>query len=376
MSDYEGREQTEAKHTLLRLYLQPFAYKILQSQTYISLDYIDGFSGPWKNRDEERFSDTSFGIALETLNEVARSLADRGLIRSIRCIFNEANPSSFVRLAAFLDKVKPDYPLLEIHAIQGTFEENAEKISKLASNEFRLLFIDPTGWTGYSLKYLEKTVLKGRSEILINFMYDHVNRHFHEPSPQRTLWLKDLVGDSKAAELIDAKLSADDVLFLLLDAMRENLSFRFTAYSPVNMSDKRRIHFALLYGTNSPAGITLLRASDRKALSEHELKVEDKKSGGQMSFLGIEDSIGVYSANMREHRRILQAECLKLAQVSGTRGLAFRNFSAKIMCHLFVIETEIKDALVELSKAGKIKNTWSHHGRKKPKDDDLIQMNR
>jgi hypothetical protein len=65
---YEGRLQSWAKHKILGDYLEKLAYKIFSWAD--SLDYVDGFSGPWENSDAERFSDTSFAIALTALKMV------------------------------------------------------------------------------------------------------------------------------------------------------------------------------------------------------------------------------------------------------------------------------------------------------------------
>jgi len=40
---YSGREQTKAKHFILKRYLQALAFKVL---TFSDVTYIDGFSGP------------------------------------------------------------------------------------------------------------------------------------------------------------------------------------------------------------------------------------------------------------------------------------------------------------------------------------------
>lgn len=49
---YSGREQTEAKHFILRRYLQELAFKVL---TFQDITYVDGFSGPWEtNRELQR----------------------------------------------------------------------------------------------------------------------------------------------------------------------------------------------------------------------------------------------------------------------------------------------------------------------------------
>ena len=60
---YSGREQTKAKHFILKRYLQALAFKVLPS---FDITYVDGFSGPWETK-TEAFSDTSFMIAINVL---------------------------------------------------------------------------------------------------------------------------------------------------------------------------------------------------------------------------------------------------------------------------------------------------------------------
>jgi protein gp37 len=44
---YSDREQTKAKHFILKHYLQELAFKVL---TFSDITYVDGFSGPWETR--------------------------------------------------------------------------------------------------------------------------------------------------------------------------------------------------------------------------------------------------------------------------------------------------------------------------------------
>jgi hypothetical protein len=44
---YSGREQTKAKHFILKRYLQALAFKVLR---FSDITYVDGFSGPWETR--------------------------------------------------------------------------------------------------------------------------------------------------------------------------------------------------------------------------------------------------------------------------------------------------------------------------------------
>src|SRR5437870_2272331 len=85
---YSGREQTEAKHFILRRYLQALAFKVL---TFQDITYVDGFSGPWETKDE-KFSDSSFMIAISVLLDAQKQYQERtGVRRKIRCFFSETN---------------------------------------------------------------------------------------------------------------------------------------------------------------------------------------------------------------------------------------------------------------------------------------------
>lgn len=56
-----------------------------------------------------------------------------------------------------------------------------------------MIFIDPTGWTGYPLQKITP-LLKLRGEVLINFMSDHINRFIDDPRPNIAQQFDDLFG--------------------------------------------------------------------------------------------------------------------------------------------------------------------------------------
>src|ERR1700674_1016162 len=67
---YFDREQTKAKHFILRRYLQALAFKVLK---FFDITYVDGFSGPWKTT-TENFADSSFMIAIDALKDAQQKI--------------------------------------------------------------------------------------------------------------------------------------------------------------------------------------------------------------------------------------------------------------------------------------------------------------
>jgi hypothetical protein len=55
--DYKDREQAFVKHWFLKHYLQKLALKVAQFQPGTTLNYIDGFSGPWDAVTEDATDD-------------------------------------------------------------------------------------------------------------------------------------------------------------------------------------------------------------------------------------------------------------------------------------------------------------------------------
>ena len=172
---YQGREQSFIKHLFLQKYLENAAYKLFQGRSPV-FNFVDAFAGPWRNADSESLSDTSFALALATLDNVRRILAKLGHPNfKIRFRFCERNPDSVAKLQAFAAG-KTEF---DIKVFSGAFEDNLEGIRAACSDirdSFTFTFIDPTGWNVDSGPIF--SLLKDlRGEVLFNFMSEHVNRH-------------------------------------------------------------------------------------------------------------------------------------------------------------------------------------------------------
>jgi len=90
LADYAGREQSYVKHVFLERYLEALIFKT--ASVYNHIVYVDGFAGPWQSANE-RFEDTSFGIALNALRR-AKETWKRG--------------NRNVRMTAFLVEQHPE----------------------------------------------------------------------------------------------------------------------------------------------------------------------------------------------------------------------------------------------------------------------------
>ena len=173
---YSGREQTKAKHFILKRYLQALAFKVL---TFQDITYVDGFSGPWETKTDD-FSDSSFMIAISVLRDAQLQYLDRtGVRRKIRCFFSEIDPEKFPDLEKAVKPFHKPEEKFEIKTYFGKFEDAVSEIQTFVGSSFSLIFIDPTGWTGYPFDKIKPLFARSKCEVLINFMHAFVHRFSH-----------------------------------------------------------------------------------------------------------------------------------------------------------------------------------------------------
>jgi three-Cys-motif partner protein len=243
---YFGREQTRAKHFILKHYLQALAFKVL---TFSDVAYVDGFSGPWETK-TNTFEDSSFMIALSVLRDAQSNSRER---RRVRCFFSESDAEAFTQLAAAVAPFhKPDEGF-EIKTYCGRFEDAVSEISKFVGDSFALIFIDPTGWTGYPLERIKSLFMPRKCEVLINFMYDFVNRFANSDDQDTIDSLNPILGGPGWRDRLDPRLSRGlAVEKLFRGALKSAGKFSFVVSTKIDKSTADRPHFFIAYGTKEP----------------------------------------------------------------------------------------------------------------------------
>lgn len=281
VEDYRNREQTYLKHFILERYLERVAFVI--GNSHPEFVYVDGFSGPWESQDE-KFEDTSFIIAIKKLRYVRDSLVDRvGKEPMIRCLFIERDETAFEALEDATRNVKD----LEIKALRGKFEELVPDILRFVGRSFSLVFIDPTGWTGFGMRAIEPILRHDPGEVLINFMYDPINRFLTHRSREVETSIDQLFGD---AGWRDALRSSGDREDSIVDTYRERLRsagrFRHATSTRILKPISDRSYFHLVYGTRHIRGLLEFRKVEEKFADEQERVRSEAKQRHRVKHTG------------------------------------------------------------------------------------------
>ena len=206
---YSGREQTKAKHFILRRYLQALAFKVLR---FSDVAYVDGFSGPWETK-TENFSDSSFMIAISVLQDAQKIILEQtGSRRTICCFFSESDADAFAQLRAAVAPFHKPGQKFEIKTFHGKFEDAVGVIQAFIGASFPLIFIDPTGWTGYPFDKIKPLFSRAKCEVLINFMYEFINRFAYSEDEEIVELLNPILGGPGWRDRLQPKLLAASLL--------------------------------------------------------------------------------------------------------------------------------------------------------------------
>lgn len=374
---YSGREQTQAKHFILKRYLQALAFKVI---TFQDITYVDGFCGPWETK-TENFSDSSFMIAISVLLDAQKQYKERtGITRRIRCFFSEVDPNAFAQLEQAVAQFHKPAEGFEIKTYCGKFEDAVSTIQSFIGTSFPLIFIDPTGWIGYPFAKIKPLFSRPKCEVLINFMYAFVQRFVHSDDRETVNSLNPILGGPGWRDRLDENLErgpASEKLFR--ETLKSAGNFDFVVSTKIDKATSERPHFFITYGTKSLAGLKAFRDTEYNALRQHEKnratateRIRQERTNTIDMFADHQAAIQEASIDelVREQMQLASAELLASLAKSGARP--FHDVLVALLQTHMLRETNVKDICVSLAKAGKIENTWGG-GNRKPRDECLIK---
>ncbi|WFR99609.1 three-Cys-motif partner protein TcmP [Rhizobium tumorigenes] len=375
---YFLREQTAAKHFILRHYLQELALITLQGR-FSTLTYVDGFSGPWMSRKTD-FSDTSFMIAINVLKGVQKLLASRGLNPTIKCFFVEKDLNAFTQLQSAVMAFNDRGKAFHVEVFRGRFEDAIPPILKF-SEGMTLTFIDPTGWTEYPFDKIANLIRRSASETLVNFMYDHISRFTSWDDEKITASFNGILRPNWR-ERIDKTLPPGEAAERLFrQEFKAAGEFDRVVSTPIKkLSD--RTHFCITYGTRHKKGLEVYRDIEGRALRDHEFRrlqsnLAKGEATGQswlFSATDLKPSIPVDEKSALE--RQAASAWLENRLKRFPLGELFGDLWPEMLERFVIRKTEAKDICKDLANRKIIAPSWKAKSsrRQKPDDMDLIAL--
>ena len=356
---YEGREQTYLKHFFLEKYLERVAWNIFSFRDEFA--YVDGFSGPWKSEDEE-YEDTSFVIALKQLRKIRDDLKEgNGKNVRIRCFFNDNDPVAYKDLEKAVAAVED----IEIRALCRDFEDVVRDIVDYVGSSFSLTFIDPTGWTGFGLAKIQP-LFELRGEVIINFMFDFVNRFLDDPTPENAANLDPLFGGSGwhlefEDQVVAGQSREDAILDVYCERLRKFGKFPHVTSTRILKPLADRSYFHLVYGTRHWKGLVEFRGVEKIAVAEQErvrgvAKIihQVERTGQGDLFSEAAEQLGPRTS-AEERKKRLGFGYVKLRDILKARQVCkYEDLIAELLKVPFVWKSDLDGWITDMRKAGEV----------------------
>ncbi len=270
LHNYVGREQAYVKHKFLESYLEGLVHKT--ASKYPHIVYVDGFAGPWQSANE-KFEDTSFGVALNALRRAKGSWKEKQRDVRMSAFLVERDPTAYQQLA----RIPQLYPDVTIETYNDDFLAVLSTVLKdIPRDAFAFFLIDPKGWR-IPLCALTALLARPHSEVIFNFMLDFINRAASIQDPAIVTGLDELIpfGDWRG-KLQKAERSGNatpgERKAILVEAFGQSLkelgSYDYVAETTVLRPLKDRPLYCLFYATRHPKGIEVFRDCQVAALRE------------------------------------------------------------------------------------------------------------
>ncbi|MDP9267415.1 MAG: three-Cys-motif partner protein TcmP [Acidobacteriota bacterium] len=172
---------TVKKHEILRRYWE--AWLPIMGTWNGRILFIDGFAGPGRYEGGE---DGSPVVVLKA------AIQHRYKVKAeVLFLFIEKDKDRCEHLRQVLKEMKPSLPgNFKYDCIEGSFDEEITKnLTELAQNKKKLapalVFVDPFGFSHTPYETIAKLLQNPRCDVLINFMFEEINRFLALPEQPR-----------------------------------------------------------------------------------------------------------------------------------------------------------------------------------------------
>jgi three-Cys-motif partner protein len=353
---YQGREQSFLKHRVLHEYLLAWGLKLgsVARRRRVRLCYIDGFAGPWKAQGAE-LDDTSIAIGLKALEQAAQTWREHGAQIDVEATFVEKDDSAFDDLEQYLRGRGGTVTALARHGEFGSF---VPELQQWLGQDAGLIFVDPTGWKGAAMRFIAPLVAGSHvRDVLVNVMFDHINRFKHDPRPFLREQMSDFfgLGDSELPEGLD-----EEQLFGLYRAkLKELCRIPYAADLAIPHPTMDRTKFRLVVGGKDPVVLSLFRDIEKKVIGAEAAVVretasirESEERTGQLALLQSPRATDVHYDSLHA-QAIRNAPQALLARMSAD-PVAFGSLWPVLLESLHMTRGELARVARTMHQAGQI----------------------
>ena len=292
------RPHTLAKHDILRGHLQAWFPKLGRGRSR-SIAYLDGFAEPGEYEGGEPGSPL---IALTTLGDHGYLSEFTAAGKRVNFLFVARDVNFHRSLKQRIQETSWPEPF-RIQVRLGEFEPRmTEFLSRMEERGHplppSLIFVDPFGPSGFSMKLLRRLAEHRHIDILINFNYVDLIRWILSDHTKHDL-LDTLYGSGRwRPAMTMAEPALKDFLIAEYGLALEEVGWRSTNFEMVN--NQNQTQYYLFFVTRHPAGMDVIKTAMRRVSPDGLFRYSDRSNPSQPRLFGtgMEEE---YAAELSSH---------------------------------------------------------------------------
>lgn len=369
--EYRGREHTWLKHRVLSEYLIAWAHKLgsVSKTGRVRLWYVDCFAGPWRAREDLR--DTSICIGLDALESAARTWGGFGYSIQVAAVFVEKDRAAFGDLQTYLQQRTG---AVATHPIHSEFGGAVAQIERLIGTDAAFVFVDPTGWKGVGMHHIAPLLVRPRRDVLINVMFDHLNRFKDDPREFLRQQMREFFGLPEAD--IPSGLDEEGLMQLYRTNLKERGQIPMVADLAIPYPLKDRTKLRLVVGGQV---VRLFRDVERKVIGGEASSVradartrDRERRTGQLALLNLAPPATDprYTAQNEQGRTRAEVEILRLAQIN--KGISYEKLWPDVLQSCHITKSELKTVVEGLVTARRLTIVNRSKGERTIKDHHIL----
>ena len=266
--------QTEMKHSILSLYLNPWIKKI--SMVDSNLLFVDGFAGPGRYPDGSQGSPLIAMDMADKMLSTANGIDER--LDSFKCIFIEKDPENFEKLKQSVqEKEQVVDNRIDLICRPGKFEDWAVDFTEQYEYGVpppSLVFIDPFGYGNIPFNLItELFQLRDQSlELLITFMAGKMAQWMEDSGHQKAI--SEALGSTEWQQRVPPNLGKDEraerFSSIYQEQLKDKADAKFTMPFEMVEESKRQTCYYLIHVTNHWQGLKVMKETMFNAGADDE----------------------------------------------------------------------------------------------------------
>ena len=327
---WDYKKQTRMKHLVFADYFDKWV-KILGK--YNPLNYIDGFGGIGAYREGDEIKWGSPILAIQTI--VKNNITLKRNPEKIKVVIIDEKKGNLENIKNVLKYLKLK---IEPTFINEDFDKAINKILDSTPNLAPTFFlIDPFGFK-IKISTLEKIMQIRKSEILVTFMYNGINRNLSSEDADKVL--NNLFGctDWKEAGNLPKEEKEEELVRLYREQIKKFC--KFVCYYRLSFPDMARTYYYLFHLTNHPKGCSIMKSCFAKF------------NFGRVEYKGKAQ----YQQTLFEQKEIKTDQLKKeLLNIYKNKEKLYLEIIEELIDETPYLESEISNAIKKLEKKEKIK---------------------